>query len=76
MAVNARSLPVSGRGRAGTATGTSIGWSGEVSCSHSSNSDESTWRTSSPSHSTTSVTSSVRASAGTPERRALNASDR
>src|SRR6476646_7582570 len=37
---------------------------------------ESTWRTSSPSHSTMSVTSSGRAAAGTPDRSALNASER
>ena len=42
--MNARSLPVSGRGRAGTATGASSGWSGLVSCSHSSSRLESTWR--------------------------------
>ena len=75
IAVNARWLAVSGLGGTGTAD-VGSGPSPAVICSHSSSRLESTWRTSSPSHSTISVSSSVRAAAGTPERSALNASER
>ena len=70
IAVKARSLPVTGRGGGGgapwaAASTAAATFSGSVSASHSSSSDESVWRTVSPSHSTRSSNCSLRCSSGT-----------